>query len=154
MFYSFSTKDPGRWHDAKVLRQSQLRQTFEVEGLRLFPGAVILGDSAYPNREWLIPPFPGDPPGARGLFNRAHKRTRSFVERQIGILKNRFYLLRTGIRMKKAEDASKLIQVCVGLNNLCIRLGDDGDDFSEDGEEEGGNDDELDEVEAATGPPR
>jgi hypothetical protein len=43
----------------QVLRESSLWETFEG-GARPFPGAVILGDSAYPNRDWLVTPFPGD----------------------------------------------------------------------------------------------
>ncbi len=43
----------------QVLRESSLWDTFEG-GARPFPGAVILGDSAYPNRDWLVTPFPGD----------------------------------------------------------------------------------------------
>ena len=43
----------------QVLRESSLWDSFEG-GARPFPGAVILGDSAYPNRDWLVTPFPGD----------------------------------------------------------------------------------------------
>ena len=135
-FYAVSTKSPGKWHDSRVMRDSQVWQAFEVQGQRPFPGAIVLGDSAYALTNWLIPPFPGDPEGAKGRFNKAHKKTRSFVERQIGIVKSRFYILKTGIRMKRPADASKLVQVCIGLHNLAIRLGDNGDDFEDDADEE------------------
>ena len=111
-------------------------QAFEAEGERPFPGAVVLGDSGYPLTNWLIPPFPGDPDGAQGRFNKAHRKTRSFIERQFGVLKNRFFVLRTGIRMKRPSDASKLVQCVMGLHNLAIRYGDHGDDLEADEEEE------------------
>jgi len=51
----------GRCHDSRVLRESSLWTAFEEQKLSPFPGAVILGDSAYPLTEWLITPFPGEP---------------------------------------------------------------------------------------------
>ncbi|XP_047127685.1 putative nuclease HARBI1 [Hydra vulgaris] len=78
--YYASTNSPGRWHDAHIIRNSNLWNKFE-NGELPFNGAVILADSAYPCREWLIPPFPGDPDGAQKRFNIAHRKTRSIIER-------------------------------------------------------------------------
>ncbi|XP_065643973.1 putative nuclease HARBI1 [Hydra vulgaris] len=134
IFYA-STNSPGRWHDAHVLRNCNLWNKFEIGELP-FNGAVILADSAYPCREWLIPPFPGDPDGAQKRFNIAQRKTRNIIERCFGIVKNRFYALKTGIRLHKVEDASKLIMCGFVIHNLCIRHGDNGNDFEEREEEQ------------------
>ena len=126
-FYYINANYPGRCHDAGVLRKTSLCTSFEA-GFRPFPKAVILGDSAYPLREWLITPYRGTPEGAKNLFNRSHIKTRNTVERAFGVLKHRFYALKTGIRVKDMEFASRLVIAAMVLHNMCIDV---GDDFSE-----------------------
>ena len=98
--YFCSSRCPGRWHDSRVLKESTLWTAFEENAQRPFPGAVILGDSAYTWNSWLIPPFRGDVQGARLPFNEAHKKTRSTIERTTGVIKKGFYILPTGIRVR------------------------------------------------------
>ena len=61
--YFCSSRCPGRWHDSRVIKASSLWTAFEEDGRRPFPGAVILGDSAYACNQRLIPPFIGDVEG-------------------------------------------------------------------------------------------
>lgn len=129
-FFFIHPRCPGAWHDARVLKDSSMWSSFE-SGLNPIPGGVILGDSAYPVRNWLIPPLSGDVDGAKLAFNRAHKRTRALIERSIGILKHRFYALQYGLRVKPVTKVIKLIRCAVLLHNLAIRNGDTGDDFYE-----------------------
>jgi len=110
------------------MKDTALWNTFE-NGANPVPGGVILGDSAYACRSWLIPPFPGDVADAKLRFNRSHKKTRSLIERSIGILKCRFYSLMYGLRVRDMIHASKLIRCAVILHNICIRMNDDGEDF-------------------------
>ena len=117
----------------QVLKQSNLWTKFE-SGDRPFDRAVILCDSAYGCRDWLIPPYPGDPQGAQKDFNKAHIKTRNTVERCFGVVKHRFYALKTGIRFHSIEEASKLIICGFILHNMCISAGDDGNDL--DGEDD------------------
>ncbi|XP_058959563.2 putative nuclease HARBI1 [Pocillopora verrucosa] len=63
--YFCSSRCPGRWHDSRVLKESTLWTAFEENAQRPFPGAVILGDSAYSCNSWLIPLFRGDVEGLR-----------------------------------------------------------------------------------------
>ncbi|KAG5896331.1 hypothetical protein JTB14_030534 [Gonioctena quinquepunctata] len=71
-FYYISANWPESVHDARVLRNSSLFRRME-NGWRPHANAVILGDSAYPSREWLIPPTYDDPMNpAQTAFNRAH----------------------------------------------------------------------------------
>ena len=130
IFY-LNANHPGRCHDAHVLRQSSLWRSFELDGNRPFPGAVLLGDSAYPLRQWLLTPFGGDPEGAKGRYNVAHIRTRNVVERAFGVIKSRFFALKTGIRLKDPAQASQLIISAVILHNLCIRFGDKGQELDD-----------------------
>lgn len=127
--YFCSSRCPGRWHDSRVLRESSLWTAFEDDGRRPFPGSVILGDSAYPCKDWLIPPFRGDVEGARLRFNEAHKQTRCTIERAFGVIKQRFYSLKTGLRVRSVQRAAELVQCAVILHNLCIRFNDHGNDF-------------------------
>lgn len=83
-YYSVNANWPGSVHDARILRNSHLFADFE-NGFRPFPNAVILGDSAYPLKEWLIPPIRRNPNDIREVrFNRAHKSTRRIVENSFG----------------------------------------------------------------------
>ena len=128
-FFYVSSRCPGSWHDSRVLKDGTLWSTFET-GFRPFPGAVILGDSAYCVTDWLIPPFKGDPEDPCKIrFNNSHKRTRSVIERAIGILKQRFTSLKSGLRVKKMELAAKIIKSAVIVHNMCISFGDNGEDF-------------------------
>ena len=122
-------------------------QSFEVEGWRPFPGGVILGDSAYPCREWLIPVFRGDVVGARQRFNDAHCKTRVIIEQSFGVVKNRFPTLRTGLRLADPVRAAKVARVPFILHNVCLNFNDNVADFEHDEQ-----DDEDDEEEVVTAP--
>lgn len=52
-FYYVSARWPGSVHDARVLRNSTLYHRMEA-GWRPVEGAVILADSGYPLKEWLM----------------------------------------------------------------------------------------------------
>jgi hypothetical protein len=58
-FFYINANHPGRCHDGHVIRHSSLWRSFEIDGNRPFPGAILLGDSAYALRPWLLTPFPG-----------------------------------------------------------------------------------------------
>jgi len=62
--------------------------------------------------------------------------TRNTIERCFGVLKNRFYALRTGLRVREMAFAGKLIICAAIVHNLCVDSGDDGRDL-----DDGGNQD-------------
>ena len=126
--YFTNVNHPGSWHDSRILKDSRIWTAFEEEKKRPFDGAIILGDSAYPLTDWLIPPFRGDHDGKSqiGKFNKSHTKTRSTVERAIGVIKKRFYVLKEGFRIHSLDKISKIIKVCVILHNICVKFGDHG----------------------------
>lgn len=126
-FYYVNANYPGKCHDSHVLQESSLWRHFEG-GWRPFEEAVLLADSAYPLKDWLLTPYRGAEEGLQGRFNSAHRRTRMLVEQAFGVVKKRFYILATGIRFRKMRHASEIIIACFVLHNLCILHGDQGED--------------------------
>ena len=110
-YYYCSACYPGSVHDARVLRNSALHQLFEA-GWRPFPSAIILGVSAYPCKDWLIPPIRMPRTEAENRFNAAHKSTRSVIERSFGLLKNRFAVLATRLHVKSPDYACEIVKCC------------------------------------------
>ncbi|KAL7632595.1 UNVERIFIED_CONTAM: hypothetical protein RMT77_017098 [Armadillidium vulgare] len=119
MFYYVSAKWPGSVHDARVLRNSTLYQ--RMEDNIIFPNAVLLGDSAYPLKPWLMTPLHHDPNNdAERRYNRRLKATRQVIERSIGILKEKFPCL-DHLRVNPVF-ACKVVKCCASLCNYA-RLG-------------------------------
>jgi len=126
-FFYVNTKFPGKCHDSHVLQSSSLWRDFD-QGWRPFENAVLLADSAYPVKEWLLTPFRGAAEGPQARYNAAHMKTRSIVEQAFGVIKKRFYILQTGIRFRKMTEAACIIKACFVIHNLCIKFGDYGEE--------------------------
>uniref|UniRef100_A0A3B1IY90 Putative nuclease HARBI1 n=1 Tax=Astyanax mexicanus TaxID=7994 RepID=A0A3B1IY90_ASTMX len=101
-------KWPGSTHDARIFTESGLNKLFET-GL-VPPGCHLLGDKGYPLRRWLLTPFSRTVTEAQINYNRAHRSTRSVVERGIGQWKRRFHILHSEIRYSP-EKVCRIIMV-------------------------------------------
>ncbi|XP_064619482.1 putative nuclease HARBI1 [Lineus longissimus] len=114
-FINIVAKWPGSTHDSVILRESRLAELMEERR----GNEVLLGDSGYPVRSWLMTPFlnPNTVPEQR--YNRAHKHTRSLVERGIGQWKRRFHCLHGQLRYTPRK-ACEIITVCAILHNIAI----------------------------------
>lgn len=77
------------------------------------------------------------------VYVRAHKRTRSVVERGIGQMKRRFHVLHSEIRLSP-ERASRVITVCGILHNLCKQRNIPQPEDSDDDEDDDGGEDNAD----------
>ena len=80
-FYYASCKWPGSVNDARVLRCSSLYEKWN-NGWRPFDNAILLGDSIYPLKSWLIPPMVFEQiTAATEKFLQSNKCTRRIEER-------------------------------------------------------------------------
>lgn len=110
---------PGRVHDAKVLRNSSLWDTgFEKCDNGLYH---LLGDGAYPLKEWLITPYRdnGHLTVQQKRFNVSLSSKRQVIERAFGMLKGRFRRLKY-INVKSVQEICEIIVATCVLHNICI----------------------------------
>lgn len=115
-FFYVNANWPGSVNDARVLRTSGLYRRMEG-GWRPTPDGVLLGDSIYPLKSWLIPPIMRDEHNlAQQRFLRAHKSTRRVIECAIGVLKEKFSCL-SHLRVDPPY-ACEIIKCCVALCNF------------------------------------
>ena len=117
-FYCVNANMPGCVNDSRVFRNSALRQQLE-QGWRPWPNGVLLGDSGYANGDYLITPILNPQTPQEERFNRAHRKTRRYIECAFGVLKQRFRCLLRSMRLAP-QKAGKVILVCVALHNLLI----------------------------------
>lgn len=110
-------KWPGSVHDARILNESGLKRMFETRAVSA--GCHLLGDSGYGNKTWLLTPYLRPQHEYQLAYNRAHKKTRSIVERGIGQWKLRFHVLHSEIRVTPPGKVCKIIFVCAMLHNIC-----------------------------------
>lgn len=87
---------PGSVHDSRILRESALYRAFERVPKPL--DGVLLGDSGYPLREWLLTPFIDADTRPKQRYNGAHTTTRCTIERTNGLLKKRWHCLQSTLR--------------------------------------------------------
>ena len=78
---------PGSTHDSFILHSSAINHSFENGDIEF---GLLLGDSGYALKSWLMTPLLNPTTQQEVSYNWAHIRTRSTVERTIGVLKSRF----------------------------------------------------------------
>lgn len=113
-------RHPGSVHDSRMLRESSVWRDFEHQPPLL--EGVILGDSAYPLRQWLMTPFLNPQTRQERNYNAAFVTTRCSVERCIGVLKRRFHCLHSELRYRPGR-ACRIITACLVLHNMAVDLG-------------------------------
>lgn len=131
-------KNPGSVHDARMLRESSVWRNFEQQP-PLFDG-LILGDSAYPLRDWLMTPLLNPQTAQERRYNAAFKCTRATVERCIGVIKRRFHCLHAELRYTPGR-ACRIITACIVLHNIALEF---GTPMEDDPVNDDDNDDECD----------
>lgn len=97
-FTNIVARWPGSTHDSHVFRMSGIRQTIE-EKFHSINDGVVLGDSGYACKPFLMTPYLRPSTPAHERFNSAHSRTRVTIERAFGWWKRRFHVLHAEIRM-------------------------------------------------------
>ena len=116
-FVDVLTGWPGKVHDARVFRNSPLF----TQGRAVRENCHILGDSAYPNLEWILTPYRdnGHLSHSQKKYNITHASIRSVVERAFGLLKNRFTRLRYIHQQDIDTIVATILTACI-MHNICI----------------------------------
>lgn len=104
---------PGSTHDSRIFDNSEIAARFERNEI----AGILIGDSGYPLRQYLITPLlrPQTQPERR--YQRAFCRTRVKIENVFGIWKRRFPCLQLVLRLK-LETSLAVIVACAVLHNF------------------------------------
>jgi hypothetical protein len=133
-FFAASVRWPGSVNDARVLRNSVLRERFD-NGWRPFDRALLLGDSGYPLKPWLMTPIANPLTAEERQYNRSHRKTRRLIECAFGSFKESFQCLKR-LKVKTPTFACEIIKACAVVHNLRLPdedavLGDEEDEERE-----------------------
>ena len=118
MFTNIVARWPGSTHDSFVFSSSLIGQRFESQPRTLEDG-LLLGDSGYPCKPYLMTPYLNPTSVNEEAFNQAHKATRVAIEQTFGWWKRRLHLLHSEVRMKP-EKVCLIIGACTILHNIAI----------------------------------
>ncbi|KAI4455225.1 hypothetical protein MML48_9g00015993 [Holotrichia oblita] len=122
LFIDAFTGIPAKIHDARVFKLSDIYNDLLVNCGQNYH---ILGDGAYPIREWCLTPFRdyGNLSEGERIYNAKFCKTRVSIENTFGLLKSRFRQL-LQIQMDDVDKMAKFILSCCVLHNLCIMTND------------------------------
>ncbi|XP_045541906.1 putative nuclease HARBI1 [Papilio machaon] len=123
---------PGSVHDSTIFNDSPLCAQFERGD---FGAMVLVGDSGYPCRPYLLTPLLNLRTHAEEAYNSSQIKTRNPIERLFGILKRRFPCLQVGMGLK-LKNVPPVIVACAVLHNIALSQNDavleeDTDDITE-----------------------
>lgn len=124
-FLDASTGAPSKIHDSRIFRFSTISKKLP----QLCAGKYhILGDAAYPSREFLMTPIRdyGSLDASDKAFNAKLSSTRVLIENAFGELKGRFRQLQR-VDLTTVDNMTKFILACCVLHNICIDNGDSPD---------------------------
>uniref|UniRef100_A0A3B4DZY7 DDE Tnp4 domain-containing protein n=1 Tax=Pygocentrus nattereri TaxID=42514 RepID=A0A3B4DZY7_PYGNA len=115
---------PGRFHDARVLKNSRIyaMDTEEINGIKV--PTMLLGGLAYPLRSWLLKGYTdtGNLTEQQKFFNEQHSGARMTVECGFGRLKGRWRCLGKRLDVDIFKVPS-IISACCTLHNVCEKHG-------------------------------
>ncbi|KAK4872953.1 hypothetical protein RN001_014982 [Aquatica leii] len=125
---------PGRMHDARVFRNSDIYRKLTNQENPLLPEAIhLLGDSAYPLMTNLMTPFRdnGHLTARESRYNTKLSSARSVIEQAFGRLKAKFRRLKD-LDVCTAEMGTQVIAAACVLHNLTIELEVDDEEYEND----------------------
>ncbi|XP_014281041.1 putative nuclease HARBI1 isoform X2 [Halyomorpha halys] len=119
--YNFTFIDIGSYGniaDGGIFAKSSLMRDIENNQISLPEGAVILGDSAFPLKTYLMKPYPSrnDLSEAQKIYNYRHCHARHVIDYSLGMLTSRFRVFKAPIRLHP-ETVAKLVKSACALHN-------------------------------------
>lgn len=116
----------GKLHDSRTFTLSFISKN--ISNICQNGKYHLLGDSAYPIREYLLTPYKdyGNLTRSQRIYNKKLCGTRVLIENAFGLLKLRFRQLME-LQFYDVKKMSKFIMCCCVLHNLCIDLKDSFD---------------------------
>ena len=118
MFTNIVARWPGSTHDSFVFNNSHICQKLESQPHSMEDG-LLLGDSGYPCKPYLMTPYLNPTTTKEEAFNKAHTCTRVAIKQAFGWWKRRFHLLHSEVRMSP-EKTCQLIGACAVLHNIAV----------------------------------
>ncbi|XP_048581429.1 uncharacterized protein LOC116601989 isoform X1 [Nematostella vectensis] len=118
LFTNVVAKWPGNAHDSFIFQDSGIHDKLQLEHKSIEDG-VLIGESGYGCKPFLITPFPHPETPKQEAYNEALGKTRVKIEQTLGVFKRRFHLMHTEIRMDPSK-ATLLIGACAVLHNISI----------------------------------
>ncbi|XP_032238952.1 putative nuclease HARBI1 [Nematostella vectensis] len=118
LFTNVVAKWPGNAHDSFIFQDSGIHDKLQLEHKSVEDG-VLIGDSGYGCKPFLMTPFPHPETPKQEAYNEALGKTRVKIEQTFGIFKRRFHLMHTEIRVDPSK-ATLLIGACAVLHNIAI----------------------------------
>ena len=121
-FIDVVVRYPGSSADSFIFNQCGMKNRLDSN---VFEGKVLLGDSAYALRTYMLTPFMNPQTQSECNYNCAHRKTRVTIERAFGVLKSRFLCLShklSGPILFSPKRACAVISACIYLHNKARRL--------------------------------
>ncbi|XP_065091624.1 putative nuclease HARBI1 [Ochlerotatus camptorhynchus] len=121
-FMDICVGSPSKIHDSRIFTLSPLSDDLPQICHQKFH---LLGDAAYPLREYLLTPYRNDGRmnQKKRKYNLKHAQTRVLIENAFGLLKTRFrQLMRLDFFF--VERMCKFVTACCVLHNICISFND------------------------------
>lgn len=128
---------PGRWNDKTLARYDSFMDTLrrggfddkmsfelsDVQGrTKTVKGAYVLVDNGYLEWSTTVPPFKDSSNRSEIRFSQWLESLRKDVECTFGILKSRWRILKTGIRLHNTETADRVWLTCCALHNMLLHV--------------------------------
>ncbi|KAK5648171.1 hypothetical protein RI129_003063 [Pyrocoelia pectoralis] len=128
-FIDVFTGPPGKIHDSRIFKLSFISS--EIATLTNNGHYHLIGDSAYPIREWLLTPFKdyGNVTEQQKNYNKKLSRARVKIENSFVLLKGRFRQLQR-VDFHKVLKSSQFILACCVLHNVCIEFNDNCEEIA------------------------
>ena len=108
---------PGRHSDGGTFNQRSLKKKIENKELNIPDEFVVIGNSAFPLKSYLIRPYPRKRANKENqIYNYRLCRARRTVENAFGVLVSRFRIFEKPFATK-VETAKKIVRTACAIHN-------------------------------------